>query len=214
MSGKTSKIIRSLIPVREIRQVLLTAAAAGALLSILAYPPATGILSQSKSCSSCHVNNGPWTNDSNTIIDILDKETGRSLKQPDGAFLIEVPRFQTKTVLTVIGRAKTDTAPPPHRNAWLYIDPAQIGASSLSKFPPGWQADLPMSCRLVGDKASAYEGAKITVLPMTVRPLDDARDAALQLHVMLTSGDAVKGDAAKGMLANYLVRTVRLKVTG
>src|SRR3990170_9144631 len=92
----------------------------------LAYPPAVGILGKSKSCMTCHVNNGPWTDESKTIVDIIDKETGKSLKQADGTFLIEAKRFQPKTVLTVIGRTKGDSAPPPYRNAWLYIDPAQV----------------------------------------------------------------------------------------
>ena len=199
---------------RTIMSVAAFMGTAALMSSAWAYPPGVGILGKSKSCLTCHVNSGPWTDETKTIVDIVDKESGKSLKQADGTFLIEAKRFQLKTVLTVIGRAKGDPAPPPYRNAWLYIDPAQIESGSLSKFAPGWSVDLPMSCRLVGDKASAYEGAKITALPMTVRPLDDARDAALELHVMLTAGEAVKGDATKGMLSNCLIRTVRLKVGG
>ena len=76
--------------------------------SAIAYPPAVGILSNAKSCLSCHVSNGPWTDEGKTIIDILDKETMKSLRQADGTFLLEVKRGQQKTVLTVIGRAKDD----------------------------------------------------------------------------------------------------------
>ncbi|MBI2842279.1 MAG: hypothetical protein HYX78_02655 [Armatimonadetes bacterium] len=188
--------------------------AVGLVTAVLAYPPAVGMLGKSKSCMTCHVNNGPWTDESKTIVDILDKETGKSLRQADGTFLIEAKRFRPKTVLTVIGRAKGDSSPPPYRNAWLYIDPAQIESGSLSKFAPGWSVDLPMSCRLVGDKVSAYEGASVTALPMTVRPLDGARNATVELHVMLTRGEAVKGDTKRGMVSNYLLRTVRLKVGG
>ena len=33
-----------------------------------AYPPGVGILTNSPNCLSCHVNNGPWKDDDNTII--------------------------------------------------------------------------------------------------------------------------------------------------
>ena len=71
---------------------------------------------------------------------------------------------------------------------------------------------LPLSCRVVGDKLDGYPGAQITVLPMTVRPTDAARDADIELQVMLTSGESVKDDAKKGMIGNYFVRKVVLKV--
>ena len=69
-----------------------------------------------------------------------------------------------------------------------------------------------MSCRVVGDKLSGFEDGKITVLPMTVQPLDDARDAELQLQVMLTKGESVKGSAKEGILGNYFERTIKMKV--
>jgi hypothetical protein len=115
-------------------------------------------------------------------------------------------------VLTVIGRTKDDDKTAPYRNAWLYVDPTQLKTTSLSKFAPGWAVDLPLSCRVVGDKLEGFEGCAITALPMTVRPLDDARDADLHLQVMLTKGEAVKGDAKRGMLGNYSERRVLLKV--
>jgi len=80
-----------------------------------AYPPGVGILGKAKSCLACHVNNGPWTDQEKTIVDILDKETGQSLRQADGTFLIEAKRSQARTVVTVIGRAKGDPAPAPYR---------------------------------------------------------------------------------------------------
>ena len=92
-----------------------------------AYPPAVGILSNSKNCMSCHTNNGPWKDENKFIIDILDKETKKSFKQPDGSFLIEAKRWEQKTVLTVIGKKKDKSVAEPYRNAWLYIDPATIG---------------------------------------------------------------------------------------
>ena len=42
--------------------------------------------------------------------------------------------------------------------------------------------NLPMSCRVVGDKLEAYAGAALTVLPMNIRPTDAARDAELVLQ--------------------------------
>ena len=179
---------------------------------VLSYPPAVGLLGKSKNCLVCHANNGPWNDEENTIIDILDKETKRSLIQADHSFLIEVQRGQIKTVLTVIGRTKKDKTEAPYRNAWLYVDAKRIKSNSLLKFAPGWSVNLPMACRIVGDKLGGFNGAKITVLPMSVRPGDDAQDADLQLQVMLTKGESVKGKAKEGMKGNYFERVVRLKV--
>lgn len=178
-----------------------------------AYPPGVGITSKETTCLGCHVNNGPWTDEAKTIIDVVDKDTGKSLRQPDGSFVIEARRGTAKSVLTVIGRAKDDDKPAPYRNAWLYVDPTQLKTGSLSKFAPGWQVNLPMSCRIVGDTLDGVAARSLTVLPMTVRPLDDAREAELQLQVMLTRGESVKGDAKKGMLGNYVERKVLLRVT-
>lgn len=176
-----------------------------------AYPPGVGVTSDSRTCVSCHVENGPWGDDG-TIIDILDKATMTSLKQPDGTFLLGVQRGERKTVLTVIGRKAGDTAPTPYRNGWTYIDPLRIGSGSISKFAPGWSVDLQMSCRLVGDKIAGYEGTSITALPMTVMALDDAKDQQVELQLMLTKGEAVKGAAASGIIGNYFMRTVKLQV--
>lgn len=177
-----------------------------------AYPPAVGILSNAKNCLSCHTNNGPWNDDEKTIIDILDKDTKKSFKQPDGTFLIETKRWEQKTVLTVIGRKKDDNIPLPYRNAWIYIDPATIGTNSLSKFAPGWDVNLPISCRLVGDKLPGYDDADITSLSMTIQPLNNAKDAEMQLQVMLTKGESMKGNAQEGMSGNYFERKVRLRI--
>lgn len=179
-----------------------------------AYPPGVGILSNSKSCMSCHSNNGPWKDNQKLIIDVLDKETKKSFRQPDGSFLIETKRWEQKTVLTVIGWVKEDEKSfnVPYRNAWLYIDPSTIGTSSLSKFAPNWDVNLPMSCRVVGDKLPGYEHADITSLPMTIQPLSNAKDTELQLQVMLTKGESMKGNAQEGMTGNYFERKVILKI--
>ena len=180
--------------------------------SAYAYPPAVGILSNSKNCMSCHTNNGPWKDESKAIIDILDKETKKSFRQPDGSFLIEVKRWEQKTVLTVIGRKKENSVASPYRNAWLYIDPETIGTKSLSKFASGWDVNLPMSCRLVGDNLPGYADADITSLPMTIQPLSNAANSEMQLQVMLTKGESVKGNTQEGMLGNYFERKVILVV--
>ena len=184
----------------------------GAALSAAAYPPGVGILAKNRSCAACHVSNGPWGDESRTVIDVLDAKTKQSLRGPDDALTIEVARGASRTVLTVIGRRAGDKTPP-RRNAWLYVDPSQIGTSALSKFAPGWDVNLPMSCRIVGDRLEGYDGAHLTVLPMTVRPSDAARDAELELQVMLTAGEAVKGRGQEGLISNLFVRKVLLKVS-
>jgi hypothetical protein len=186
---------------------------AATLPTALAYPPAVGILSNKHNCLECHQNNGPWKDDQRTIVDVLDKDTMKSLKQADGSFVIGMKRGAARKLLTVIGRTKGDAAEAPYRNAWLYIDPKTIGSASLSKFAPGWDVNLPMSCRIVGDKLELYEGATLTVLPMTVRPTDAAQDVELTLQVMLTKGESVKGAPKEGMIGSYFERKVKLKVT-
>lgn len=177
-----------------------------------AYPPAVGILSKAKNCLACHANNGPWKDDENTIIDIIEKDTRKSLRRPDGSFVIEVKRGEIKTIRTVIGHRTENAKEFPYRNAWLYVDPKTIETTSLSKFAPGWDVNLPMACRIIGDNLEGYDGAKLTVLPMTIRPSDSAQDAQLTLQVMLTQGESVKGKAKEGMIGSYFERTVKLKV--
>jgi hypothetical protein len=178
----------------------------------LAYPPAVGILGPARNCLSCHSSDGPWKDPAGLIVDVLDKTSGKSLRQRDGSFLILAKRGELKTVVTVIGWRGDKPGPAPYRNAWLYVDPSNSDAGSLNKFAPGWMVNLPMSCRVVGDAVEAYAGAQLTALPMTVRAGDDAGDAEIELQVMLTRGDSVKGDAKKGMVGNYFERRVRLKV--
>lgn len=176
-----------------------------------AYPPAVGIIGNAKNCLACHSDIGPWKDEGKTIIDVLDKKTRKSLRQPDGSFLIEVKRNEVKDILTVIGRTADDKTDAPYRNAFLYVDPATISLSSLSKFAPGWDVNLPMSCKIVGDKLEGFEGAKITFVPSSIRPTDAARGAELVLQVLLTKGGAEKGNALAG-ISNYYERKVNLKV--
>jgi len=180
--------------------------------SVYGYPPAVGILADHRSCNSCHIDNGSWTDEERTIIDVLDAKTKSSLKREDGSFLIEVNRGEKLTVLTVIGRTKEETSPPT-RNAWLYVDPGQIKTTALSKFAPGWDVNLPMACRVVGDKIDIYQGGHITVLPMTIRPSDAARNSELELQIMLTSGASIKGNSSEGLISNYVMRKVYLRVS-
>jgi len=176
-----------------------------------AYPPAVGVIGNAKNCLACHSNNGQWQDEGQTIIDILDKSTKKSLLQPDGSFLIEVKRNEVVDILTVIGRSADDKADAPYRNAFLYIDPTTIGTTSLSKFAPGWNVNLSMSCRMVGDKLEGYKGAKITVVPSSIRPTNGARDAEVSLQVLLTKGSTEKGNAF-GVISNYYEKKVKLKV--
>ncbi|HAB51812.1 MAG: hypothetical protein A3K31_08735 [Ignavibacteria bacterium RIFOXYA12_FULL_35_25] len=196
----------------KVSTILVIIILGGFAQKVFSYPPAVGILGNAKSCMSCHVNNGPWSDENKTIIDILDKETMKSLRRSNGTFLIEVKRGEQKTVLTVIGRTKDDNLPAPFRNAWTYVDSSMIGTNSISKFVPGWAVNLQMACRLVGDKLMGFEDAEITALPMTVQPLYDANDGELTLQVMITKGESVKGNAKIGMLGNYFERKVILKV--
>jgi len=161
---------------------------------------------------SCHVNNGPWKDDGKTIIDILDRESKKSFRQPDGSFLIEAIRNEQKTVLTIIGRIKDHSIETPYRNAWLYIDPSTIGTKSLSKFAPGWDVNLPMSCRIVGDTLTGYENTHLTSLPMTIQPLNNAKNTEIQLQVMLTKGESLKGNPQEGMLGSYFERKIILRI--
>ena len=186
--------------------------AAVIVTNLLAYPPAVGILGKSENCLSCHVDNGNWQDGPDLVIDIVEKESGLSLKQSDGSFLLSVKRGQSATLLTVIGYKTDDEQLIPYRNGWLYVDSNRINTSSLSKFAPGWEINLPMACRLIGDNLDSYPGAKGTMLPMTVRPTDAASDATVTLQVMLTSGKTVKGKAKEGMVGNYFERILHLKV--
>lgn len=181
-------------------------------LSLGAYPPAVGILGNAKNCISCHVDNGPWKDDGTVIIDVVDKQTKQSLKQPDGTFLIKAKRGEQITVLTVIGSMRKGQSEIPTRNAWIYVDPETIGSSALSSFAPGWNINLPMACRVVGDKWDESTDADYTVLPMSLRPTDAAQDASVVLQVMLTKGASVKGKAKEGLIGNYFERTVKLKI--
>ncbi len=180
--------------------------------AVYAYPPAVGITGNSPNCLACHVSNGPWADDEYLVLDILDKESGSSLRQADGSFVVEVPRNQTRTVLTVMGRKSGDNTNAPYRNAWLYVDPSTIGNAGFSTFPAGWEVNLPMACRIVGDKSDSFPGAAVTVLPMRLRATDAAQDGVLMLQAMLTYGEAVKGKANEGMIGNYYERIVQLLV--
>ena len=186
--------------------MLLTAIAA------VAYPPAVGILGKSPNCLSCHIDNGSWADSLDLIIDLVDQQTKVSLKQPDGSFLLETKLGQKVTVTTIIGYRKEQGRVAPYRNAWLYVDPKQIDSASLTKFPAGWEVNLPMACRLVGDKSELYPDADVTVLPMTLLPVGNAVDGVVTLQVMLTRGEAVKGKAKEGMIGNFFQRTLVLKV--
>ena len=119
--------------------------------NLLAYPPAVGILGKSENCLSCHVDNGNWQDGPDLVIDIVEKESGLSLKQSDGSFLLSVKRGQSATLLTVIGYKTDDVQLIPYRNGRLYVDSNRLSTSSLSKFAAGWEVNLTMAGRRIGD---------------------------------------------------------------
>ena len=45
-----------------------------------AYPPGVGILSKAKNCLVCHANNGPWSDEERTIIDIIAVDSKKSFR--------------------------------------------------------------------------------------------------------------------------------------
>ena len=122
------------------RSIVVVLSCVALLLATVAtaYPPAVGIGGKSRSCATCHADTGPWHDEAKTIVDILDGTTRISLRQPDGRFLLQVPRGEIRTVVTVIGRQAGDAAPPPVRNAWIYVDPKRIETGSFGKFAVGW----------------------------------------------------------------------------
>jgi hypothetical protein len=198
------------------KRVLIVASFGAVLVAAtaaVAYPPAVGIAGKSPSCAVCHADTGPWGDESRTIVDILDGKTRESLLQEDGRFLLSVPRGQIRTVITVLGRSADDDAPPPVRNAWLYVDPSRIATNSFGKFAPGWDVSLPLSCRIVGDKVPEYPGAAVTALPMRLRPGDAAQNTELELQVMLTKGESTKGNPDEWLIANFVTRKLVLEVT-
>ena len=134
------------------------------------------------------------------------------LKKTDGTFLIEAKKGEQKTVPTIIGSMKSNFIPASYRNAWLYIDTTTIGKNSLLKFAPNWDVNLPMSCCLVGDNLHGYENANITSLPMTIQPLENAKDAEISLQVMLTKGESTKNNAQEGMTDSDFERKVKFKI--
>jgi hypothetical protein len=189
--------------------ILLLAAIILSAGDALSYPPAVGISGNSENCLSCHVDNGPWKDDEMTIVDILDKATGKSLRQRDGSFLIEVQKGETRNLVTVLGRKAGDTAEPPQRNAWVYVDKS---SSVLSRFPSGWETNIQYSCRVIGDMLEGFEGARITAAPMTIKANNNATDAELDFQAMITKGMSVKGNAKEGLVGNFLTRKIHLKV--
>lgn len=178
-----------------------------------AYPPAVGIIGKFRNCAACHTDNGPWKDDGNQILDLVDRETGKSLRQADGSFLVSAKPGQARKLMVVVGRAKGDKEPAPNRNGWTFVDPQLIERGGFgSKFAAGWDVDLPLSCRLVGDNMKGYDGASVSALPLTVRPTESARDGELEWQVLMTRGTAVKGDANQGLEQNNFVRKVTFKV--
>ncbi len=69
---------------------------------VLAYPPAVGIIGPSRDCLACHADNGPWKDEKGIVIDIIDKVSGKSLKQEDGSFLIAARRGEADAIPMIV----------------------------------------------------------------------------------------------------------------
>ena len=178
-----------------------------------ASPPAVGIIGNSRSCISCHANTGPWTAGPDLIVDLIDKETQQSLRQPDGSFLVTTKRGTAATAIAVIGYRGMTPEQSPHRNGWIFVDSTTIGTSSLSKFAPGWEISVPYGCKISGDSIAAYPGAAVTTAPISIRPTETAQDADVTFQTLMTSGEPVKGKPKSGLTSNYHARIVHLRIT-
>jgi len=110
-----------------------------------AYPPAVGIVGPGRNCLSCHANNGPWTEEAKVIVDLLDKDTGKSLKQPDGTFLVQAKRNEATTLVTVIGRAVTFAVSKP-----FAVSPTRRQAMGRFTSQPGANLDNAAVSSVVG----------------------------------------------------------------
>lgn len=177
-----------------------------------ASPPAVGIVGNSRNCLACHVSNGSWSEGADLIVDLIDKDTQQSLRQPDGSFLLTAKRGAATTVMAVIGYRGLAPDQSPYRNGWNFVDSTTIGSSSLSKFAPGWEINVPYGCRITGDKLAAYPDAVMTSAPITIRPTETAKDADVTFQTMMTKGESVKGNAKSGLTGNYHAREVHLRV--
>ena len=179
----------------------------------VASPPAVGIVSNSRSCISCHASTGPWTAGPDLVLDLIDKDTQQSLRQPDGSFLLTTKRGSAATAIAVIGYRGLTPEQSPHRNGWTFVDSTSIGTSSLSKFAPGLEISVPYGCKICGDSIAAYPGAVVTTAPISIRPTETAQNADVTFQTLMTSGEPVKGKPKSGLTSNYHARIVHLRVT-
>lgn len=173
--------------------------------SIMSYPTAP-IVGRQTSCLNCHKNTGPWTDEAKTIIEMLDSQTGESLKQKDGSFLITVKRNEIKTVQVVFG-VTGDVEKAPECISWCFVDPIEQKQSSdaSNKFAPHWEVNAQYGGRFVGDKVKGYETHKIVASTMSLRPTEKAKDGKLVLQVLFPI-------AFRGLDGNYFEKQVTLKL--
>ena len=59
----------------------------------------------------------------------------------------------TRPDLTAIGRRKGEPSPP----HWVDLCGSTGVTSSLTKFAPGWDVNVPLACRVVGDNLEGRE---------------------------------------------------------
>lgn len=174
--------------------------------SLLSYPTAP-IVGRNTTCLNCHKNTGPWQDEAKAIIEILDPQTGQSLKQKDGSFLIAAKRNEVKSVQMVFG-VTGDTEKVPECISWCLVDPVEQrqGSDASNKFAPHWEVNAQYGGRFVGDKVKGYEAHKVVASTMSLRATEKAKDGALVLQVLFPV-------AFRGLDGNYFEKKVTLKIT-
>jgi hypothetical protein len=187
--------------------------ALGALLVVMAWNgpangwPAASLESRDANCTACHSAAGTWADTSKLVIDIIDPKTGQSFRTPDGSFEIPVQRGSERRVKSVFGVTPGHRFPP-DMAGWLYVSPDVLETAHESdmKFAPGWQVNRPFCGKRLVESVEGYPGDKLAAITMTIRPLENAKDAAVSLQVLLKS-------FARGLDGDYFERVVRLRVT-
>lgn len=172
-----------------------------------AYPPMC-LETRQRRCTACHQDTAPWGDPARALVDIADPQTKESFAQADGTFRIPVRRGQERRILVVVG-ADASYVPRPTMTGWLLFDPSQLAgtAEASPKFAPGWEVNRPYGCKRLRDTSPVerHAGRACATTTMTIRPLEGAADAEVELQVILKS-------ANETLEGNYFERRVRLVV--
>lgn len=168
--------------------------------------PAASLEGRQANCLGCHVENDTWQDSSGIVIDIIDPATGTSYRQPDGSFAITVKRNTELRVKSVFG-VSPGMQFPPDTVGWLYVDPGELQNAPEAglKFAPGWLVNRPFCGKRLVETVDGYIGNRLAAITMTLKPLENAQDAEIQLQVLFKSN-------ARGMEGSYYQKKVLLKV--